>query len=82
VQTSDGRVLTGLVVKRDEKSLVLRDGLGQEVVLPAGTVEQVRPSHKSLMPDGQLAGLTPQQVADLLEYLRAVAAAPPSSRSM
>jgi hypothetical protein len=32
-------------------------------------VEALKPSPKSLMPDGQLAGLTAQEAADLLEYL-------------
>ncbi len=68
-QVADGRSVTGLLVKRDDKQVVLRDGQNKEIVLPAGDVEQLRPSRTSLMPDGQLAGLTAQQAADLLEYL-------------
>jgi putative heme-binding domain-containing protein len=69
VRTADGRTLTGLVVKRDDKGIVLRDALNKEVVLKADEVEAVQPSRVSLMPDGLVAGLTPQEAADLLEYL-------------
>jgi putative heme-binding domain-containing protein len=68
-QTTDGRAFTGVLVKRDDKQVVLRDAQNKEIVLAAGKVEQLRPSAKSLMPDGQLAGLTAQEAADLLEYL-------------
>ncbi len=69
VHTVDGRSFTGLVVKRDAKSMVLRDGQNKEIVLPAQNVEEALPSRTSLMPEGQLAGLTAQEAADLLEYL-------------
>jgi putative heme-binding domain-containing protein len=68
-QTADGRAFTGLLVKRDAKEIVLRDGQNKEIVLPAGSVEGLLPSRVSLMPEGQLAGLTAQDAADLLEYL-------------
>jgi putative heme-binding domain-containing protein len=67
--TADGRSVTGLLVKRDEKAVVLRDGQSKEIILAAKEVKELWPSRTSLMPDGQLAGLTPQEVADLLEYL-------------
>jgi len=68
-QTADGRSLTGLLVRRDERVVVLRDAQNQEVILAAKDVEVLQPSRLSLMPAGQLAGLTAQQAADLLEYL-------------
>jgi hypothetical protein len=48
---------------------VLRDSQGKESILAATDVEELRPSRVSLMPDGQLADLTAQEAADLLEYL-------------
>ncbi len=68
-QTAGGRSFTGLLVKRDEKEVVLRDALNKEIVIAAKNVEELRPSRTSLMPDGQMAGLTAQEAADLLEYL-------------
>ena len=58
-----------LLVRRGEKEVVLRDAQNKEVVLAARNVETLRPSRMSLMPEGQLAGLTAQEAADLLEYL-------------
>jgi putative heme-binding domain-containing protein len=69
VQTVDGRSMTGLLIKRDEKEVVLRDGQNKEITLAAREVEVLQPSRVSLMPDGQMAGLTAQEAADLLEYL-------------
>jgi putative heme-binding domain-containing protein len=69
VKTGDGRALTGLLLKRDEKGLVLKDSDNKEHALAADNVESVQPSRVSLMPDGLMAGLTPQEAADLLEYL-------------
>lgn len=68
-ETADGRSLTGLLVKRDEKEVVLRDSQNKEISLAAKNVEALRPALVSLMPDGQMAGLTAQEAADLLEYL-------------
>jgi putative heme-binding domain-containing protein len=67
--TADGVSLTGLLVKRDEKWVILRDNKGKEIVLAAKDVEDLRPSRLSLMPDGQLADLTAQEAADLIQYL-------------
>jgi putative heme-binding domain-containing protein len=69
VHTTDGRSFTGLLVKRDDKEIVLRDAENKERIFAAKGVEDLKPSRTSLMPSGQLAGLTPQEAADLLEYL-------------
>jgi putative heme-binding domain-containing protein len=69
VNTKDGKSYSGLLAKRDDKEVVLRDAQNKEIVLAAKNVEDVKPSRVSLMPDGQLAALTAQEAADLLEYL-------------
>jgi putative heme-binding domain-containing protein len=71
LKTHDGRSFTGLLVKRDEKQAVLRDVENKEIVLAADNVETIQPSRLSLMPDGLAAGLTPQEAADLVEFLAA-----------
>ncbi|MCE9532103.1 MAG: hypothetical protein K8T89_13410, partial [Planctomycetes bacterium] len=68
-RTLDGRSLTGLIVKRDEKTVVLRDAQNKEIILANENIEELRPSRMSLMPDGQMGPLTAQEAADLLEYL-------------
>jgi hypothetical protein len=64
--------VTGLLIKRDENLLVLRDGQNKEIALAAKDVEEFRPSRASLMPDGQLADLTAQEAADLIAYLESL----------
>lgn len=69
VKTKDDKTYTGIVVKRDDKQLILRDAENKEIVIAGENVESVRPSRLSLMPDGQLGGLTVREAADLLEFL-------------
>ncbi len=69
VETSDGRVLTGLLVERSAQEVVLKDAQNQVLRVPAEEVELLAPQQQSLMPELLLRDLTVQQVADLLEYL-------------
>jgi hypothetical protein len=58
-----------LISRRDDKGVVLLDAQGKEVVITSKNLEDVKPSRISLMPAGQLAGLTTQEAADLVEFL-------------
>ena len=72
VATVDGDLLTGLLVEKTDKETVLnilKDGVGKIIRIPAEDIEEALPQKKSLMPDGMLRDLTPQQAADLLEFL-------------
>jgi len=70
VITEDGRAITGFLVDRDNKVLVLRGQDGQNVTIAQDSIEEMVPQKKSLMPEGQLNQLTDQQVRDLFAYLR------------
>ncbi|MCS6863461.1 MAG: PQQ-dependent sugar dehydrogenase [Gemmataceae bacterium] len=69
IRTKDDQTYTGIITRRNDVELVLRDANNREITLDADAVESVRPSRLSLMPDGLLSGLTPQHAADLLDYL-------------
>jgi putative heme-binding domain-containing protein len=69
LETKDGRVLTGLVVEKTAREVVLKDAQGKTVHIPGGDVENLVPQARSLMPELLLRDLTAQQVADLLAYL-------------
>jgi putative heme-binding domain-containing protein len=69
VKTLDGRTVIGLLVKRDESQVIVKDAENKLLPFPAAEVESVTPSRLSLMPDGLASGLRPQEAADLLEYL-------------
>ena len=69
VETGDGRLLTGLLVKKDGDEIILRDAQNKLITIPATEVEQLVPQKQSLMPELLLRDMTAQQVADLLVYL-------------
>jgi putative heme-binding domain-containing protein len=71
VATADGRVLAGLIVRRDADELILRDPSGAETRLLRGEIEEVRRSETSVMPEGLGLALTREEFRDLLAFLKA-----------
>jgi putative heme-binding domain-containing protein len=69
LETTDGKVYTGLLAARTEREVVIKDAEGKEVRIPAGKVAGLIPQKKSLMPEQLLRDLTATQAADLLEFL-------------
>ncbi len=69
VLTKSGQVVWGLLEKQADREVVLRDAEGKEHQLATRDIEEMFPQRTSLMPDRQLRDLTPQQAADLLEWL-------------
>jgi putative heme-binding domain-containing protein len=57
-------------VDRDKQVTILRGLDGQDITLRAEEIENVLPTGRSLMPEGLLEGLSPQQLRDLFAYLR------------
>ncbi len=68
-ELDDGRLLTGLLVSKDENEVVLKDAQDKLLRIPPKQIEQLVPQRQSLMPDLLLRDMTAQQVADLLAYL-------------
>lgn len=69
LQTSDGRVLSGLLVERTAERVQLRDAEHRDIEVAAEEIEQLVASPQSMMPDGVLRELTAQEAADLLAFL-------------
>jgi putative heme-binding domain-containing protein len=69
LETTDGRVYTGLLRKRTDRRVVLQMVGDKEVSVPAAKVERLVPQAKSLMPELLLRDLTAEQAADLLDFL-------------
>ncbi len=69
VETRDGESLLGLLVQESSHQVVLRQAYGREVVVPRADIATLESLGKSLMPDGLEEGLSPQDLADLLEYV-------------
>ncbi|HEY7153992.1 MAG TPA: PVC-type heme-binding CxxCH protein [Gemmataceae bacterium] len=70
VETKDGRLLSGLLVDKDNQVVVLRGADGQSVTVRQTQIEEMAAQKKSLMPEGLLKDLSEQQVRDLFAYLR------------
>src|SRR4029077_8102002 len=63
VETTDGKLHTGLLAERNAREVVLRQAGGKEVRLPAAEVAAVRPQRASLMPELLLRDVTAEQAA-------------------
>ena len=72
VEMKDGRSLTGLIAEQSDAALTLLDAQNQRTVLRRADVKELNASAISLMPEGLLESLTPQQVRDLFAYLQSV----------
>ena len=70
VITVDGLVINGLVAEEDGARLVLKTVEQPRLVIAKEDIEERRVSPKSMMPDGQLDQMKPQEVIDLIKYLR------------
>jgi putative heme-binding domain-containing protein len=69
VETRDGENLTGVIANESAASLTLRQAGGLETSILRANIVTLRSQGKSLMPEGLEAGLTPQGLADLMEFL-------------
>ncbi len=65
---NDGRVVQGLVQKETDSAVTLRT-INDTVVVAKSDIEERKLSELSLMPEGQLNQLTPDEQRDLIAYL-------------
>jgi putative heme-binding domain-containing protein len=71
VETGEDEVISGMIVKRGSDEMVVRDATGTDHVLATTQVKASRPQQLSAMPEGLLAGLSAQDVADLIAAIMA-----------
>ena len=72
IQTVDGRVLSGVIGEEDPQRIILKTVEQPEVIILKSDIEDRRVSPKSMMPDGQLDKMKPQEVIDLVGYLQTI----------
>lgn len=77
VETRDDENYSAIIANETTLHVTLRMANGQEVTLPRSKVKGMKSSGQSLMPEGLVAGLSVQSVADLLEFV--VQAEPPKT---
>jgi putative membrane-bound dehydrogenase-like protein len=68
--TGDGEVLTGLIVAESAASVTIRRPNAPDATRQRNQIKELKAEGKSLMPEGLEQGLTLQEMADLLSFLR------------
>ncbi len=79
LETVDGLVLSGLIAEESANALTLRRAGGATDVVPRTRIANVTSTGLSLMPEGLEMGLGPQDLADLIAYIRGIGAGGPSA---
>ncbi len=70
IHTVDGRVLNGVIAEENAQRIILKTVQQPTVVILKSDIEARKISPKSMMPDGQLDKLKPQEVMNLIKYLQ------------
>ena len=70
VATEDGRIFTGVLAAETATSITLRREEGAEETILRRDIDQMEASSLSMMPENLEKEVSPQDVADLIAYLR------------
>lgn len=72
IDTQDDEAFTGILRGETDEVLELLEVGGTTLIVPLVNTKSIRASNLSLMPEGLEAGLSPQDLANLLAYLKAL----------
>jgi putative membrane-bound dehydrogenase-like protein len=68
--TRQGRVFSGILAAETADTVTFRRERGEQDTVLRSELEELRPTGKSIMPEGFEKHFSPEQLADLLEFLR------------
>ena len=71
IVTTDGKVVSGLLIKETVDKMYLSSAEGVVQSVPYREIEEARYSDTSLMPEGVDKLLKPEEIADIVAYLKA-----------
>jgi putative membrane-bound dehydrogenase-like protein len=69
LETKDDESYIGLVANETAATVTIRQAYGKENVINRSDIKKMQSQGQSLMPEGLEAGLKPQDLADLMEYI-------------
>jgi putative heme-binding domain-containing protein len=69
ITLADGRVLSGVIDNQNESIVTLKT-TSSAMTIPRGDIDELTTSEVSMMPEGQLEKLKPEELRDLVAYLR------------
>jgi putative membrane-bound dehydrogenase-like protein len=72
VVTGSGQILVGIIARQTEEILVLKDQSGAETVIPRERIRSLARQEASLMPEGLERALAPEELRDLLSFLKSL----------
>jgi len=78
VATTDGRTISGIIASESATALTLKRALGVTEVVPRGQIEAFASTGLSLMPEALEKGLTTQDLADLMAFVKSIQHSPAS----
>jgi putative heme-binding domain-containing protein len=68
IETSSGRIVTGIPILRDKNQVVLKDATGKHIKIAVADIEN-ESNGKSLMPEGITRFLTKGELLDLIRFV-------------
>jgi len=71
-EMADGKVHNGFVVSERAKAVLIREATGVQRELRLAQIESRVIQKQSMMPDGLVNNLTPEELADLIAYLQSL----------
>ena len=70
VRLADGEVATGILTSETGTSITLRQQGGKDLVLARNEIDELKSSGVSLMPEGLERQIPPQDMADLISFIK------------
>jgi putative membrane-bound dehydrogenase-like protein len=78
VATVEGRVISGIITDESANAITVKRSEGATDVIPREQIETIQSSGLSLMPEGLEKGLSVQDFADLIAFVRSIRAPAPA----
>jgi putative membrane-bound dehydrogenase-like protein len=69
ISTKDSETIAGTILNESPRGILIHQASGLKRFVPISNVEQILSEGTSLMPEGLESGLSPQDMADLLEFI-------------
>jgi putative heme-binding domain-containing protein len=69
VETKDGESISGIVRNETATTVTLRQPGGSERTVPRSNIASMKTASQSFMPEGLEAGLSTQDMADLIQFI-------------
>ncbi len=79
VALEDGRVVSGIIAEESAAAMTLKRAEGVSDSIPRDQIETIRSTGISLMPEGLEKGLSPQDFANLIAFVRSIGPPAPSA---